>query len=326
MFVGSTRAAIGKMTAGITYSAFLAAVGDMFENCSRPEDFRITSDKGFAVFEDLLTADPPPKTARPITITRETKTILASLFASIVSVSNELGKPPPGVGVKTHIVNSDAGCREQVAFMINVAEALWDKISSGRLEYEFDSVCVVRTKLEALITCRGATPNPDELARIYVNFLKCVAWGAANFSAETKVTLNEKFLRGLLRSFDGLAGVQYSEGLSEFFDSQVAWVAENDSPPSKKSGASKKTAVPVAPAPVAPATVVPVAAVAPAADVPATPAPPATPAADVPVTPAADVPATPAADVPVTPVADVPATPAPADDADADYDALMAGL
>jgi hypothetical protein len=130
----------------------------------------------------------------------------------------------------------------------------------------------VRAKLEALAADKAnVDPGADELARIFVRFLKCVVWFTANFEVEAKVTLNGKHLRSVIRCFGGLPNVVFDEGVSEFFDNQLAWIEEHDTFLPAKAAAPKAAAPQAAPkavpdpAPPAAATPSPVAEPAPAA-------------------------------------------------------------
>jgi hypothetical protein len=102
-------------------------------------------------------------------------------------------------------------------------------IHDGNLAHNFDSVECFRTKIVSL-AADGANVElcADELARIFVRFLKCVAWYTANFAVEAKVTLNAKLLRSVIRCCAALPDVVFDEGMSEFFDNQLAWFKEQD--------------------------------------------------------------------------------------------------
>jgi hypothetical protein len=244
--VGSQRKAAENSAGKYAYDFILAALGDLYDDSPDPENFPFTAEAGYHVFDHLGADDPPKKVKRPITVMRDAKSMLGSLFACIVSVANDAGKPPRGA-MKEHLVNARAARADQVSFMIYTAEALWSTITTGHLERDFDSVAAFRVKIEALVADRASVdPGSEELARIFVRFLKCVAWATANFAVEAKVTLNGKFLRSIIRMFGGLPSVTYDEGMSEFFDGQLAWIEDNDAVPAVPK-AAPKAAVPAVP-------------------------------------------------------------------------------
>ena len=250
--VGSQRKATENTAGQYAYKFFLAALADLYDGCPNPDDFPFSSEKGYEVFDHLEADDPPKKVKRPITITRDAKSMLGALFASIVSVINDTGKTPAG-GIKAHLANSRTTRADQVLFMINTAEALWPTIHAGHLERNFDSVACFRAKLESLVADKASVdPGADELARIFVRFLKCVVWFTANFAVEAKVTLNGKHLRSVIRCFGSLPNVVFDEGMTEFFDNQLAWIEENDTVRPAKAAAPKAAAPKAAPKAAAP--------------------------------------------------------------------------
>jgi len=226
--IGSQRVAAENSAGKYLYTFTLAALGDLHDKCLDPDGFAFSPENGYDSFDNVVSDEPVKRLKRPIVVMRDAKTLLASLFATIVSVVNEGGRVP-AANIKGHLVNVDALRKDQVSFMVFVAEAMWPLITSGRLDRELDATAAFRSKIEALVTTKAyVEASSGELARIFVRFLKCVAWATANFHVEHRVTMNAWFLKGLVRNFGALHEVAYDELMSEFFRGQIEWVRVND--------------------------------------------------------------------------------------------------
>ncbi|GFR88371.1 hypothetical protein ElyMa_002515800, partial [Elysia marginata] len=225
----SQRKAVEAAVGEYVYDFLLAALSDIYDDYSDPAKFPFSAEKGYDVFDNFKTDVPPEQMKRPIVIMRDAKSMLGALFACIVSAVNDAGGVPSagGSAIKSHFANARAARTDQVLFMINTTEALWTKIHSGFLDYNFNSVETFCAQIRNLVSKRtDVDPGADELARIFVRFLKCVVSFTASFAIESKVTFNEKHLRGVFRCFGTLPGVKFNESLSEFFDCQLAWIGE----------------------------------------------------------------------------------------------------
>jgi ferredoxin len=253
-------ATVGK----ITYEMFLATKDDLYDETTDKSRFALSEEKGYESYENYQ-SDKPFKRARPLTIMGGAKTILAAHLAALVNTVNEAGKVQAGK-VQSSLVNSKKSEDMPVKFMILLAEGMNHRLIQGRLDRDGRSVEYVKEKLMCYVKDKNAvSPIADELSRIFVRFLKCVACGTCNFACETKVTLNKKFLRGLLRNFkEGKEfGKEFGEEYMDWLDTQCRWVDEHyaskkkpskrspkksASAPAPKKGAAPKKSAPV-PAP-----------------------------------------------------------------------------
>jgi len=133
--------------------------------------------------------------------------------------------------------------------MISAVEAFRPQIIAGGLSREFDSVKCFRTQLAVSVRPKEAH-GADELARLYVNFLKCVAWASANFAVDRKTSLNGWMLLGIIRIFGALPGAKLDKALMERFATglesakEVAAARRNEA--ALKAAAKPKAAKPKA--------------------------------------------------------------------------------
>lgn len=256
--VGTQLKAAENSASKYVYAFFLARLSDLYNESGDPDGFPFPPDV-YDTFENSLSEEPVKGLKRPLTVMEDAKILLVACFASLVSVVNDVGALPAN-GVKDFLVNARAAHAAPVRFMVYTAETMWPHITAGSLSRDLDSVECFRAKIEALVQTKAhVDPGAEELARIFIRFLKCVAWATANFAVESKVTLNGKFLRSVFRTFGALPNVDAGEALMEFFDEQRDFVAEPapkaapaKAAPKAATKAGAKTGAKAAPAKAAP--------------------------------------------------------------------------
>lgn len=227
--IGTPRKATEDVAGKHVYGFVLAALSDLYNETSNPDDFEFSEENGYDTFENYASDEPTKGLKRPLTVMRDAKTILATAFASLVVVINETGRVPPE-SVRTHLANVQSGYAGPVRLMIFVAEELWPTITSGALERDFGSVKDIQTKLQAFVRVKANIEGcSEEIARIFVRFLKCVAWHTAQSSVEHKTTLNGHYLRSMIRVFGGcFPKTEVDEDLMEYFKAQADWAVKAD--------------------------------------------------------------------------------------------------
>jgi len=243
------RRTAGNLAGKYVYQFFLAALDDIYSNAANPDVCTLSAQNGYDTFANLVAIRPLKGVKRPLVVTNDAKTVLAVAFAAI---ADAIGGGLPAANVCGFVMNSGADCDSSfqcVRLMISAVEAFRPQIIAGGLSREFDSVKCFRTQLAVSVRPKEAH-GADELARLYVNFLKCVAWASANFAVDRKTSLNGWMLLGIIRIFGALPGAKLDKALMERFATglesakEVAAARRNEA--ALKAAAKPKAAKPKA--------------------------------------------------------------------------------
>ena len=264
-------------------------------------------------FDNLIAEAPEKKLAQPVTVMADAKMALAALLVELADLINGVGKLPAADPLG-HLARAPWRGASVVRLMVAVTARCRLLLCADPPCRDHDYPAVFRRKLEALVASKALIdPGADAVTRLFVDFVKVVAWHAAVRAYEHgRLTLNRSTFLSVIASME--AGLSREEApaardvLSLLRTHLDVWgEAKTDE---KKAAAEKKAAV-KAPA---------------AGEEVKTPAPAAAPAVKAPA--AKRPPTTAAAKRPPTPVEEVK-TPAPAAGSSAlelDYDTMLASL
>jgi hypothetical protein len=172
-------------------------------------------EKEFESYENKQQAKTTIKLTKLATISKDAGSILGFFYTSLIRTikkTGPLGSHPP----ITQLINCDDEYVDVVQFMVSVVEAMRSKLQSDIIKSylkwpdTFLKHMYTDPQVKANIAISG-----NAIVRLYIDFLKCIAWSASNFIWEKKTTFNETFLRGLIRNMGALPGVELSESLMD---------------------------------------------------------------------------------------------------------------
>jgi hypothetical protein len=214
----SARRAARNLTGRCLHHSILAVLCD-FE-AAHPKHFLYSAEAGYMTFAACIDGDASSSAGkRPMTVTSKAKDLLVAffeaLFAHVGAMGGVAGALPNRA--KKALIGAETPFSAPVRAMVFAAEGLWAALhddekclsSDGESVSGFEAL-LARLALERAIPL-GA--NVRELARVYVRFLKCVAKASCNMAFDHRVTLNDWFLRGVLRNFGDLLHLPIDEAL-----------------------------------------------------------------------------------------------------------------
>lgn len=180
----------------------------------------------------------PEKRRRPVMVATEAKYALAALFGALIHFVESHGKLPPR-GVREVLLNSaESEWGGAARFIVQASEAMAHRTQACGMLRDFGTTNRLTQKIHTLVSSSElVTPGAEVLAILYVQFVKSVAWRAANFICETKFTLNLKSLVALFRDFRSFPTVELEEETLDYVRLQVAALTAPSRPDNVASAA-----------------------------------------------------------------------------------------
>lgn len=150
-------------------------------------------------FENLISDDPNKAVTAPVTIATDVKMGLASLFIAVADLINSVGKLPI-VDPLSALTASPAREANIVQLMMAVTQQMRPHLRADPMNRDIEFPMVFRRKLEAIVTAKSLVdPGAETVARLYLDFLKVVAWHAGTLAYEHEhLTLNRATLYAIL--------------------------------------------------------------------------------------------------------------------------------
>jgi hypothetical protein len=185
---------------------------------ARDEEARLDNDgprapaKPWQTFDNLVAAEPDRGVTTPITVATDVKTGLAGLLLAVADLANAVGKLP---AVDPLGALARAPWREAsiVRTMQRVTEQTRPGVLSRHpLSRDLEFLGVFRQKFESLVMAKSLVdPGAEAVARLYLDFLKTVAWQAGVWAYEGEhFTLNSTAFLAIL---SGLAATVPAEAV-----------------------------------------------------------------------------------------------------------------
>jgi hypothetical protein len=146
-----------------------------------------------------------PAPAAPVTVMTDAKLGLACLLVAIADLINAHGKLPAADPVGA-LVASAAPEAAVVRLMVAAAERMRSHLGTTPLDRDLGYPAAFRQKLEALVSTKDyIDPGAEALTRLYVDFLKVVAWHVAVDAYEHEhLTLNRNAFCAVLARLDAV--------------------------------------------------------------------------------------------------------------------------
>ena len=149
---------------------------------------------------DNIVADGSDKLVKtPITVTTDVKMALTSLYIGIADLINHTGKLSVAAPVKT-LTESPFREANIVGFLDAVVAQMRPLLKVDPLSRELGYPALFRQKLEVLVSSKALVdPGSETIARLFVDFLKAIAWHAATIAYEHEhLTLNRSTLFAII--------------------------------------------------------------------------------------------------------------------------------
>jgi len=147
--------------------------------------------KPWQTFDNLISDDPEKATTAPVTIATEVKMGCAVLLVAVADLANHRKKLPPADPLGPL---GQAAWREAnvVRLMTAATARMRHLLRRDPLCRDLDYPMVFRQKFEAIVASKAyVDPGADQVARLFVDFLKALAWYAGVHAYEGEhLTLN----------------------------------------------------------------------------------------------------------------------------------------
>ena len=160
-------------------------------------------------YENQISNEPKRNLTHPVTVMKGAGIALAQLSAAIAAAITQ--SVPDHVFTSENIVDELRKCDTKssptVRMIVDVTRNVHVQkcINTANMKRDFDFVKIFKVKFRALIGKEITELGKENLARLYVDFLRFVAWNCANSAWETKngqkFTLNGEHLMSIIRSF-----------------------------------------------------------------------------------------------------------------------------
>ena len=221
----------------------------------------------------------PPALTHPVTVMRDAKALLVGLFRAIYESLLHAGTAPAR-GPVGALLAAEGPRVNELRFLVGVTEAHQRRLREGALMRDFGAQPYYLGLLNRLLALETdplpPAPGAFALARLYVDFLKCVACAVANGAQERKITVNGWTVRWLFRNFECFPDTGDIEEVFDYLDDDgeaapapppkkratkppagAGEGAEDEAPPPADGAARGKEEEPQAPAPPAPLPALP---------------------------------------------------------------------
>lgn len=177
----------------------------MFDN-----DGEHAPDKPWQTFDNLVADEPDKAVTQPITVMTDVKMALAALLVGVADLVNKVGKLP-AVDPLGHLARASWREANIVQLMLATTARARHLLRADPLCRELDYPLVFRQKFEALVASKALVdPGADAISRLFLDFIKVVAWHAAVRAYEQeRLTLNRVTFFGILASME--AGLSEEE-------------------------------------------------------------------------------------------------------------------
>ena len=145
-------------------------------------------------FDDFVNAVPRGTSKQPVTISTDVKHVFAGLFAGVAGLINRVGKLP--AAPVAHLKESGVEGATIIALMSSVVTQGAHLLRADPICRELNYPHALRVKLETLVESKAfIDPGADEIVRLFLGFLKVVAWHAAAHAYERdRLTFNRSEL------------------------------------------------------------------------------------------------------------------------------------
>ena len=185
--------------------AILREEEPMFDN-----DGDHAPDKPWQTFDNLVADEPDKDVKQPITVMTDVKMALAALLVGVADLVNEVGKLP-AVDPLGHLARTSWREANIVRLMLATTARARHLLRATPLCRELDYPLVFRQKFEALVASKALVdPGADAISRLFLDFIKVVAWHAAVRAYEPEhLTLNRVTFYVILASME--AGLSEEE-------------------------------------------------------------------------------------------------------------------
>lgn len=188
----SIRAALQRNIKDCLYGAGLARVADLQEAFTGDGEFKFNPDeivkngKPWDTLTNQTMPEPDTKIVHVMTVSTDASIVLVAPITAIVNIVNSIGRLNAADPIKSL---TDSGKDEAgiVAAMVAITTQMEKHISTENMQRDFNYVTTFRRKLDALVSNKSLLdPGGDAIARLYLNFLKCIGWFAGNAAWEVK--------------------------------------------------------------------------------------------------------------------------------------------
>jgi hypothetical protein len=168
----------------------------MFDN-----DSDRAPDKPWQTFDNLVSDEPEKGVTAPITVATDVKMGITSLLIAIADLVNESGKLP-AVGPLASLAGTSWRESNIVRLMMAVTAQAKPLLREDPMSRDLDFPLVFRQKFEAIVSSKALVdPGSDTVARLFLNFVKVVAWHAAVLAYEGEhLTLNRVTFYSIIAS------------------------------------------------------------------------------------------------------------------------------
>ena len=219
----------------------------MFDN-----DSEHAPDKLWQTFDNLVADEPDKAVTQPITVMTDVKMALAALLVGAADLVNQVGKLP-AVDPLGHLARTSWREANIVRLMLATTARARHLLRADPLCRELDYPLVFRQKFEALVASKTLVdPGADAISRLFLDFIKVVAWHAAVRAYEQeRLTLNRVTFFGTLASMEASLSEEESPVVRDVLNlvrTQIeAWEvavaqAKAKKPAAKKAAPAKKPA------------------------------------------------------------------------------------
>lgn len=172
----------------------------MFDN----DNAQRVPDKPWQTFDNLVSDDPVKVVANPITVSTDVKIALTSMYVGIADLVEHLGS----LSQEPSEQLSTSKWREAniVRVMHASSKHMRHLLNTTPLSRELDYVHVFQRQFKSLVSSKIVEdPGSDTIARLFLNFIKVIAWHTAARAYESEhLTLNRTTFFSILASLQSM--------------------------------------------------------------------------------------------------------------------------
>jgi len=200
-------------------------------------EYRFDGNK-YDSFENYISGAYDDKKLKVITVTREAVLICLTFFRQMLASAKEVQCTRPE-SVLVDLVGANTSHTIFVRYMMGVVEEMRPCLADGNMSrYMLYPETFAQTINNKSLGLFNLVFSKDKVARLFVDFLKCISWFAGGRNWEQRTTLNEKTLRSILRDTGAIKTVDLPETIMDEI------IQKTDKPAKKSSDVkgSKKSA------------------------------------------------------------------------------------